>query len=118
MAQSWQNTITIELNGQAHAYTRIQSTKEAAHYLLDHWPGRRTPAYCAAIRSCTKALKGEMSDAAAYLLFITAVQEAQVALVMGRRLINADPFEQDMQQVLAESVLEDLHATPFNNSHL
>lgn len=112
MAKCWQNTVTIELSGNVHAYTRIQSTEEAAHYLLDHWPGQRTPTYCAAIRSCTKALKGELSDAAAYLLFIAAVQEARVALVMGRRFIDADSFELDVQQVLAESVLADLHLSP------
>lgn len=113
MAQCWQNTITIELNESVHVYTRVQSTEEAAHYLLDHWPGQRTPAYCAAIRSCTKALKGELNDAAAYLFFMAAVQEARVALVMGRRFVDADPFELDMQQVLAESLLEDRHGAGF-----
>ena len=107
MAQLWDNTVTIEVHGAPGAYSRIETTEDAARYLLDHWSPQRTSAYQAAIQCCAKALRGEVSKSAAYLLFMTAAREARLALVMARTPAGTDLFETDLQQALAESVLSD-----------
>ena len=107
MAQMWDNTVTIEMRGAPGAYSRIETTEDAARYLLDHWTPQRTGAYQAAIQYCAKALRGEVSKSAAYLLFMTAAREARLSLVMARASAGADLFETDLQQALAESVLSD-----------
>jgi hypothetical protein len=107
MAQSWDKIVTIETDGIAHSYTHIQTTEDAARYLLDHWSAHRTPSYQMAIVSCAKALRGQISASAAYLCFMTAVREAQLILVTARSHAGSDLFETGIQQALAESVLHD-----------
>ncbi|MGB3813169.1 MAG: DUF982 domain-containing protein [Shinella sp.] len=107
MAQSWGKIITIEIDDTSHACMHVQSTEDAARYLLEHWTGQRTSFYRIAVQSCAKALKGEISDCAAYLCFMTAVREAQLALVTARCHAEADLFEAGIEQALAESVLHD-----------
>lgn len=50
---SWDNTVTIELGGRSKTYARISTTRRAASYLIDQWPGSRDFAYKEAIVSCT-----------------------------------------------------------------
>ena len=107
MAQSWDKIVTIETDGIAHSYTHIQTTEDAARYLLDHWSAQRTLSYRTAVESCAKALKGQVSGCAAYLCFMTAVGEANLPLVTARSPAGADLFETDLQQALAEGVLHD-----------
>lgn len=80
---SWDNTVTIELGGKSKTYARISTTRGAASYLIDQWPGSRDNAYKQAIVSCTQALKGEVNDEAAFSSFV------QAALVSGLKYTSA-----------------------------
>ncbi|WP_411033086.1 DUF982 domain-containing protein [Shinella sp. BYT-45] len=110
MAEVWATTVTIEMNDAAGTFTRIHSTREAAYYLLDHWAKARSPAYCAAVRMCAKAIRGEVSHEAAYVAFMAAVREANFALISSRRANVSDELERDIEVVLAESILAELKA--------
>lgn len=116
MAGVWASTVTIETGKAIDAYARIQSTHDAAHYLLNDWAKARSPIYCAAIRTCAKAIRGEISHEAAYITFMAAVREADVALVANRRGSAADALEWDIETALAEDILTELKAlrTPVN----
>ena len=116
MGGIWSSTVTIETGKAADAYARIQSTHDAANYLLNDWAKERSSIYCAAIRACAKAIRGEMSHEAAYITFMAAVREAQLALVANRRCSAADTLEWDIETALAEEILTELKAlrTPVN----
>lgn len=105
--KTWPNTVTIEIKESKLIYSRIKNTRDAAHYLLENWPGRRSSNYCAAIRLCAKALRGETSDEAAYISFIAAAREENVALVLNPRRDDADQMEIEIQQVVAENFLSE-----------
>ncbi|WP_170979835.1 DUF982 domain-containing protein [Agrobacterium sp. LC34] len=105
---SWDNTVTIELGGRRKTYARISTTRGAASYLIDQWPGSRDNAYKQAIVSCTKALKGEVNDEAAFTSFVRA------ALVSGLKYTSApyhtpNEFEREIARALTQSLLNDLH---------
>ena len=110
MAGNWARAITIGIDDATESFACIQSTRDAAQYLLDQWTKERSPAYCAAIRMCAKAIKGEASHEGAYVAFMAAVREANLALVSNRMLGACDQFEIDIGQVLAESILRELRA--------
>lgn len=108
---SWDNTVTIELGGRIKTYARISTTRGAASYLIDMWPGPRDAAYKRAIVSCTQALKGEVNDEAAFNSFV------QAALVSGLKYTSApshapNDFERDIARALTQSMLNDLRNTP------
>lgn len=54
----WDNVVTIELRGETKTFVRIKSTKEAAKYLIEAWPGSRDAAYHDAVVACAGALRG------------------------------------------------------------
>jgi hypothetical protein len=102
----WYGTAKIELGGQKRIYTRISSTRGAASYLLDQWPGSRDKSYIEDVVSCTKALKGEVNDEIAFTSFIHA------ASISGLRYVSTpeaspDKFEQDIRNALRQSILSD-----------
>ncbi|WIE33972.1 DUF982 domain-containing protein [Agrobacterium tumefaciens] len=104
---SWDNTVTIELGGKRETYARISTTRGAASYLIDQWPGSRDNAYKQAILSCTQALKGELNDEAAFTSFVRA------ALVSGLKHTSAprrtpNEFEREIARALTQSLLDDL----------
>ncbi len=104
---SWNNTVTIELGGRSKTYARISTTRGAASYLIDQWPGSRDNAYKQAIVSCTQALKGEVNDEAAFSSFV------QAALVSGLKYTSAprqpsNDFEREITRALTQSLLSDL----------
>ena len=104
---SWDNTVTIELSGRSKTYARISTTRGAPSYLIDQWPGSRDNAYRQAILSCTKALKGELNDEAAFTSFVRA------ALVSGLKHTSAprrtpNEFEREIVRALTQSLLDDL----------
>lgn len=107
MMKLWPSIVTIAIKDSTTFYSCIQNTRDAAHYLLENWPGLRSPNYCAAIRLCTKALKGESTDEAAYISFVAAAREANVAHVLNRRRNDADQLEIEIQQAVAENVLSE-----------
>ncbi|MDP9562615.1 UNVERIFIED_ORG: hypothetical protein J2740_003824 [Rhizobium nepotum] len=105
----WYSTVKIELGGQSRIYARISSTRGAASYLLDQWPGARDISYKEAVVSCTKALKGEVNDEIAFTSFIHA------ASISGLRYVSTpeaspDKFEQDIRKALRQSILSDFGA--------
>ncbi len=71
MAHGWAETVTIELRGVSNVYVRIRSTRDAAHYLLEHWTSAKTSTYRIAIQSCSKALQGELNDSEACLRIVS-----------------------------------------------
>lgn len=110
MAKSWASTITVEVDNEHGMFSRISDTRDAANYLLDRWTKERTPAYCAAIRMCAKAIKGEASHEGAYISFMAAVREANLSLVSTRTQAERDELEADISQALAESILFELRS--------
>ncbi|WP_424938678.1 DUF982 domain-containing protein [Agrobacterium pusense] len=70
----WDSTVTIEIGGKSTAYARITTTRGAASYLIEQWPGSRDQSYKEAIVSCTRALKGELNDEAVFASFVKAVR--------------------------------------------
>lgn len=106
---SWDKTVTIKLSGTSKSYARISTTRGAASYLIDRWPGSRNNAYKQAVVSCTKALKGEVNDEAAFNSFVTA------SLVSGLKHTSAprhapNEFEREIARALTQSLLADLRA--------
>lgn len=89
-------------------FARIENTHDAAYYLLDNWAKARSSAYCAAVRICAKAIRGEVSHEAAYIGFMTAVREANVAVVSNRRTGMTDELERDIEAIVAENILAEL----------
>lgn len=110
MAGNWSNVVTIELNGDVATYARIQTTKDAAYYLLDHWTGAKTPEYRVAIESCSRALKGDLSDDDVCMHFVAAAREAQLTLVTRSDQLAIEGFEADILMAVEENLLADLHA--------
>lgn len=104
MASQWSTTITVDA-GDAFDFTCIRSTEDAAHYLLDKWRGERSDMYSAAIRLCTKAIRGEVTHAAAYISFMAAVREANVPVVSNRRLDVEDHLTREIERSVAEDIL-------------
>lgn len=106
---SWNNIVTIEIRGERKSYARINTTRGAASYLIDDWPGERDRAYTRAIVSCTKALKGELDDRSAMSDFIHA------ASVSGLRYMSSpasetlrDDFELSLIEATKQSIAADL----------
>ncbi|NTA58114.1 DUF982 domain-containing protein [Agrobacterium tumefaciens] len=105
---SWDNTVTIELSGRRKTYARISTTRGAASYLIDQWPGSRDSAYKQAIVACTQAIKGEVNDEAAFSSFVRA------ALMSGLQCTSApshapNEFEREIARALTQSLINDLH---------
>lgn len=112
MTAAWRTTVTIERTAPTEAYARINSTRDAAHYLIEEWPAERSDHYRAALRLCTKALRGETSHEAAYISFIAAAREAKVPLLLYRRWEEPDQFAIDIQHAVAENMLDDVRLVP------
>jgi len=102
----WYRTVKIELGGQKRIYTRISSTRGAASYLLDQWPGSRDKSYKEAVVSCTKALKGLVNDEVAFSSFIHAASTSGLSYVSTQQG-SPDEFEQDIRNALRQSILSD-----------
>lgn len=110
MAKRWESTVTVEVGTESGMFSRISDTRDAARYLLDQWTKERTPSYCAAIRMCTKAIKGEVSHEGAYISFMAAVREAKLSLISSRIREGQDELEADICLALAESILVELRS--------
>ncbi len=117
MAESWSRTITIEIGETSGVFTRIETTRDAAFFLLDHWQLSPSPCYCTAVRTCTKAMKGEMSHEAAYLSFMAAVREGSVPTISTRRDEKTDELESEISSAVAENILAELKALRSNAAH-
>jgi hypothetical protein len=105
----WYSTVQIELGGQRRIYTHISSTRGAASYLLDQWPGSRDKSYKEAVVSCTKALKGLVNDEVAFSSFIHAASVSGLSYLSTQQG-SPDEFERDIRKALRQSILSDFGA--------
>ncbi|MES5100727.1 DUF982 domain-containing protein [Agrobacterium sp. BA1120] len=108
VAGTWGSTVTIELKGERRSFARITTSRDAASYLVDQWPGQFDSAYKDAILICTKALRGEIDDRLALVKFVEA------ATVSGLRYMNSphprqvdDEFEIDLIEATKQSLAND-----------
>lgn len=107
MAGKWARMLTVE-GGEPDSFAHIQSTEEAAYFLLDQWKRERSASYCRAVRMCAKAIRGEVSDEGAYIAFMALVNETKLALVSNTRYEERDVFLDEIERILSESILLDL----------
>lgn len=115
MAGKWARNLTVETEEGGNV-AHIQSTEDAAHYLLDRWKRERSAAYCRAIRMCAKAIRGEVSHEGAYISFMALVREANLALVSHARHEDIDDFVHEIEEMIAESILSDLKTMWFQKA--
>ena len=106
---SWSSTVTIEIKGERRSFARLKTTRDAASYLVDQWPGRLDEAYKAAIVVCTRALRGEVDDKVALAGLI------QAATVSGISYMNSPDtdylnygFESALFEATRQSLAEDV----------
>ncbi len=66
--------------------------------------------YCAAIRLCAKAIRGEVTHEAAYISFMAAVREANVSIVSNRSVDVDDHLTLEIQRSVAEDILVERRA--------
>lgn len=57
---------------------KVESPKDALHYLFHRWPHERGSLYAPAVMLCTSATKHEVSEVAAKDAFIAAAREARL----------------------------------------
>lgn len=56
----------------------IYTAKEAAAFLLNNWPGKRSPKHRAALQACSDAVSGDKPAMAARRAFVVAAREANI----------------------------------------
>jgi hypothetical protein len=56
----------------------LWTAREATHFLLTSWPGKRGPKHREALQACNDALNGEKPAMTARRAFIAAAREASV----------------------------------------
>jgi hypothetical protein len=69
--------ITVR-SGAAGTNLALNSAREASDFLLNTWPGKRTPKHRAALQACHDAIGGEKAVMHARRAFIAAAREADV----------------------------------------
>lgn len=107
--KTWNNVVTIEIRGERKSYARINSTRDAASYLVDEWPGERDRSYMSAIIYCTKALRGEIPDRGAMSAFINAASASGLRYMSSPMKVSiVDEFELAIIKAANESLAHDL----------
>ncbi|MDQ1194384.1 preprotein translocase subunit SecD [Rhizobium sp. SORGH_AS 787] len=110
--KTWKNVVTIEIRGERRSYARINSTRDAASYLIEEWPGERDRSYSSAIISCTKALRGEAHDQSAMSAFINAASASGLRYMNSPTIVSTvDEFELAITKAVTESLADDLTET-------
>jgi uncharacterized protein DUF982 len=56
----------------------LRTAREASDYLLNNWPGKRSPKHRAALQACHDALAGDKPAMIAKRAFIAAAREVDV----------------------------------------
>jgi hypothetical protein len=56
----------------------LRSAREASDYLLNNWPGKRSPKHRAALQACHDAIAGDRPAMNARRAFIVAAREVDV----------------------------------------
>jgi hypothetical protein len=59
----------------------LRSAREASDYLLNSWPGKRTPKHRAALQACHDAMAGDKPAMNARRAFIAAAREVDVLAI-------------------------------------
>jgi len=58
----------------------LRSAREASDYLLNSWPGKRSPKHRAALQACHDAIAGDKPAMTARRAFIAAAREVDVLI--------------------------------------
>lgn len=74
------SAVTLVLGGNEE-YRRVNSVREAAEMLLEHWPTDDGEEYLTAIRLCLDAMIGAVPPDTAREAFIRAAEEAKIPLM-------------------------------------
>ena len=69
--------ITVR-GGAAGASLMLYNASEASAFLLNSWPGKRSPKHRAALQACHDAISGEKPAMTARRAFIAAARESDV----------------------------------------
>jgi Protein of unknown function (DUF982) len=69
--------VTVK-SGEAGASQLLRSAREASDYLLNSWPGKRSPKHRAALQACHDAIAGDKPAMNARRAFIAAAREVNV----------------------------------------
>jgi hypothetical protein len=110
-SQAWENSVRIEVGGKTQSFVRISTTRDAASYLVDRWPGQRDEAYRAAVVTCTNALTGKVNDELVLRSFVRAasVSGLKYISISGR---SPDEFELEIMRAARQSVANELGELP------
>lgn len=108
----WKAHVEITSAGDSSSAQKVNSNREAAHLLLDHWSGVRGRAYKADVIDCTRALRGIVSQEIVRIRLKDAALEAGLQY----KVVNApDEFEMEIAAVCLADMMEYQGAT---RSHL
>ena len=69
--------VTVK-SGTAGMHQSLRSAREASDYLLNSWPGKRSPKHREALQACHDALAGSKPVMNARRAFIAAAREVNV----------------------------------------
>jgi hypothetical protein len=69
--------VTVK-SGVAGADKILRSAREASEFLLNQWPGKRSPKHRAALQACHDAIDGGKPAMTARRAFIAAAREVDV----------------------------------------
>ena len=105
--KSWNRALTIEIGGERRVIARIENTRDAAHCLLGDWPIKRGYYYHRAIRGCTMALKGQLSDEDARFYLADAAEDAQLSYMVSLGPAFLDKFDSEIAAVCDELTFRD-----------
>jgi hypothetical protein len=107
MSGIWDCTVTIVSPDSTPRHVHISSTRDAAAFLLEHWPGSKDDVYEKAIALCSHAIKGVISDHYARLAFVRAASASSIKHLSTPRLA-LDDFDRDIIREVRKSLLADL----------
>jgi hypothetical protein len=65
-------------SGPAGATLTLRSAAEASDFLLNNWPGKRSPKHRAALQACADLIAGGKSATPARRAFVAAAREVNV----------------------------------------
>jgi hypothetical protein len=65
-------------SGDASENLVLRNAREASDYLLNKWPGKKSPKHRAALQACHDALAGDKPTMTARRAFLAAAREADV----------------------------------------
>jgi len=71
--------LTVKL-GETGNHQILKTAQEASDFLLNNWPGKRSPKHRAALQACHDAMAGNKPVMAARRAFIAAAREADVLI--------------------------------------